>query len=78
MTQAGDPARVEQWMREVSNRLNRLPVGPRWSRVDIGALPNATLKVIAHGIVGLGTVHRISGVGFRASDGMYVAIPNGA
>lgn len=44
--------------------------------IDIGSLPNATTKSVAHGLT-FSRVLRMHGTAVRSLDGMTVAIPNG-
>lgn len=44
--------------------------------VDIGTLPNATTKSVAHGITSIGTFIDAKGSALRSSDSIWFQIPN--
>lgn len=44
--------------------------------IDIGALPNATTKTVAHGITSIGTVIDAKGSALRSTDSVWFLIPN--
>lgn len=44
--------------------------------INIGTLPNATTKTVAHGVTSIGTVIDIKGSALRSSDSVWFSIPN--
>lgn len=44
--------------------------------VDIGSLPNATIKTVAHGVTSIGTVIDAKGSALRSTDSVWFLIPN--